>query len=205
MFRTLLQRLSAQDMLVAVRRDAFEEAELRGFVEAVSKTYVLLAVVGHRAAYDGLTVIRQADITQMVWATDTLVAWGQQVQPLDRPTLGSTQLDTWESIIVAAAREWAVVSLHLEAHDGTTSYSVRNVSVARGLVVAERITPEGVADGHLAVPTDRITRIDFGGSYEAALMRILGIQHRGEPVDGVPTEPTLAPADPSGLDTLVTG
>ena len=65
----------------------------------------------------------------------------------------------------------------------------------------------------VALPTSRITRAEFGGTYEEALMRILGVQHRGEPpvpgskkANGDPAPGAKkASADPQAGDTLITG
>lgn len=172
-FSAMLNRLQDERALVDVRRDGLDVSDIRGFIVGVSEALVLIAVVGDSIERDGFTIVERSAITFLRWGEPRLVAWAWVVE-LDRHELAAfpQDLTDWRSTI-ASPRPSRLLTFHREAIDRSTAYVAREFEVMGDLLVGKQVTPDGEEQGAFAIKLEDLTRVDFGGSYERGLSRIL--------------------------------
>jgi len=175
MWAEVLKMLADTRDLVDIRRSPARVSDTRGFVLAVSEERVLVAVISDDVLPSGFSVLRLEDITLVRWGRGKLKAWQAALAPLMDDFVWRPQVDLtdWESVITSAARAACIVTLFRENLDSDMCYIGRNLQIESGVVRAEEISTEGALDGHFALLVRDLTRVDYGGSYEKALLACL--------------------------------
>jgi len=176
MWAEVLKMLADTRDLVDIRRSPARVSDTRGFVLAVSEERVLVAVVSDDVLPNGFSILRLDDISLVRWGTGKLKAWQTALATVMGDFVWQPQVDLadWESVITSAARAASTVTLFRENLDSDRCYIGRNPQVDSGVVRAEEVSTEGALDGHFALLLQDLTRVDYGGSYERALLRVLG-------------------------------
>ena len=176
-FDDVLKTLQGERVIVDVRRDELGGADIRGFVAGVSDDLVLIAVVGDHIERDGFTILERSDITFLRWGTGQMKAWERVVKTFDQDELVNLPRDLadWQSAITLL-KSAGPVSFYRERVDKGTTYIARDFALKGDLIVGTQVTTEGEEDGVFAFKLDDLTRVEFGGSYERGLGRILGLE-----------------------------
>lgn len=165
-------------LMIGLEREEFGDAEELGFVAGVGTVLVALHRVAETIHYDGLSLFRLADVTdldeehpQAGFVSNALRLRGEA--PMDLPAL---DLSGWSAVLDALVEREELVSIYDESDDEVEG----DCRIGRLLAV----------DGHVAYlleidpdaewseePTEidlaTVTRVDLGGDYEAAL-RLVG-------------------------------
>ncbi len=173
-FTELLQNLRDKQELVTIRRDSLGVSDIRGYIEQVTQSHLLVLNVDYDVCFSGFIVLRVEDVTFLRWGNNKLQAWDKVLSAREKPqtNLQDSDLATWADVCKAVAEESAVISIYQEAVDDDSCFVGRNVQIEGELVRVEDITNEGVLDGIFAFPLKDITRVDFAGNYEQALLEM---------------------------------
>ena len=175
-FFELLNELSEARSLVDVRRDDLEVDDIRGFILATSAKLVLIGVVGDDIQHNGYTVIEQDDISFLRWGTDYLLGWEKALgEPAVDGSLKEADLSNWWGALEAARSMAPLVTIYRERLDSNTVYISDQFQFSDVSIIGTQVTNDGQRNGSIAIRSDDLTPIDFGGRYEAGLHRMLGL------------------------------
>lgn len=163
--------------IVRLERTAhFGDGRVDGRVAGVSRQLVAIAVVGEGIRPNGIQVFRIADIVSAK-APAPYASFIQRVfraRRLRWPRLGKVELTSWRSLVETA--DAPVVTVHREARDPDVCHIGKFVrtNARRGTMVT--ISPDATwdVDELLDLAWRDVTRIDFGGDYEDALVLVGG-------------------------------
>jgi hypothetical protein len=155
MFKTLLTELSAERRLVDIRREFLGVEDVRGFV-----------------LFSGFCILRREDITFLRYGTRILAAWERAVAQLPAQEAAEVSLEGMREALRALARRGEITIIRREAADRDTIYIGRSLNLRGDILTLEQLTPEGEADGKVALQLQEVTRLDFGGNYERGLARM---------------------------------
>ena len=161
----------------------FEEGSTSGYALDVGPRFFLLALVDERIRFNGFQCLRLQDVrrlqtpaTYAAFKEAALAIRGERVP--DKP---SVCLDSIEQILLTASRAFPLVCINREKTDPSVCEIGRVVGVGRDKVTLLKIDPDAVWDYETQkYKLGEITRVDFGGGYEEAL-----ILAGGEPETGV--------------------
>lgn len=177
----ILDRLHDEGRLVDLKRDRIDGTTLRGFVSGLSPDLSLLTIVrdGH---FDGASIVRVEDVTSLRWGSEALEACARLLvgTPSSPETASGVDLSGWNAAFDSIAARAPVVSLHRE-NDYQFDDGV-DVNVRDGWIEARLLRASGDVDGSVAFEVGRLTRVDFGGTYEASLWRMARERNAGSAV-----------------------
>jgi hypothetical protein len=170
----LMEAMREQKLIRLSRR--FEEAQVAGYVIAVGPGLVLLALVNGSIRLDGYECFRLSDVTAVEpdpfadFVEAALKARGQSLP--EKPPVSVANI---EELLVSAGEAFPLVTVHLEKTDPDVCWIGKILEVADGKVSLREIGPDAVWEPiPAAYLTQEITRVDFGGDYEAALFLVGG-------------------------------
>jgi hypothetical protein len=171
----LLQTALANRDLVRLTR-GFDDVTAKGYVLAVGRAYFLVALVSDQLRFDGFACLRVKDLKSIdadPYRTFSEAALKQR--GLRRPRVPRLTMDTARTILESACAICPLVTLHREEVDPEVCHIGQVVSTNRTQVALLEISPHAVWDQTAtSYPLREITRIDFGGSYEEALLLVGG-------------------------------
>lgn len=181
--REQLEAAARDGVLVAVERAAFEDAEDLGFVVGVGEALLALERVSESIRLDGVSILRLDDVSDLEdphahadFVTSALRLRGETRREAPSPDLGS-----WAGALRSIALESGatrgeapIVALHEESDDEAPCRIGVVTRVAEATLEMVEIDPDADwATERSEVGLATLTRIDFGGAYEAAL-RLVG-------------------------------
>lgn len=153
-----------------------EDAPATGYVVAVGPGLVLLAVVSDAVRLNGYECFRLSDVTFVEthpYGAFIEAALEARGQPL--PGRPPVSVDSIEDLVTTAGEAFPVVTVHLEKTDPDVCWIGKVLEVLDGHVALREIGPDAVWEPvPVAYPLQDITRVDFGGDYEAALYLVGG-------------------------------
>ena len=168
---------SARSKRTLVRFESqFDHSSVRGYVLDVGPQFFLVAVVSDRIWFDGFECFRVGDVRDLrpdphgAFVESALQIRGEQIPVKARVSLASI-----EELLLSASREAPLVVVHCEEMDPEVCWIGRILSIKRGRLSLLGISPE--AQWHEEPDTfrlDQVTRVSFGGDYEAALHLVGG-------------------------------
>jgi hypothetical protein len=175
-FKAILQQASPGSS-VRVFRSGVEDGWADGYLVQTGPEFFAIHVVDKGIRLDGFNCLRYSDITSAelpapcaTFIDRVLKLRGQRVAdsfPFDMTSI--------ETLICDASRVYSVVTLHLESLDPDTCYIGRVLSVRDGKVSMQPISTEGEwLDDEDSYALPDISRVDFGGAYEEALVLAAG-------------------------------
>ncbi len=173
----LLRQLHADGKLVDLRRE--RQTDVRGYIEAMTDEFLLIAVAGDNVTLDGFAVIRAEDVEFVRWGTDALEAWSSALQYQHETARRAefVALSDWRSIISSIALHERLITFHLSDQKSGVCYIGTAIRFEGDAVVAECVSTDGSIDGHWALMLDDISQIDFGRAYERGLARMLDLRN----------------------------
>ena len=189
-FGQVLGELRSDHVLVDIRRDEIGGGDLRGFVADLSDELVLLDIVNDGVRGDGHAIILRDDITFLRWDTVAMRAWQRSVDAPAYPESPGLTIDLsdWRSVIASLESQDRLLTFHRERMDGSVCYIARELDLSFDLVVGLQVSTEGEEDGRFALRVGYLTRLDFDGSYERGLGRMMGIERGQQSVVPGPPE-----------------
>jgi hypothetical protein len=173
-FFELLNELSEARSLVDLRRDDLKVDDIRGYILATSAKLVLIETVSDDIQHNGYSIIDQDDITLLRWGTDNLLGWEKALHgPSPDGLVKDPDLSTWWGALEAARATAPMVTFFRERLNSSGCFISDSFRFSDVSIVGRNISTDGERDGSFAMRSDDLTRIDFGGRYEAGLHRML--------------------------------
>jgi hypothetical protein len=135
-----------------------------------------MAVVSDRIWFDGFECFRVGDVRDLrpdphrAFVESALQIRGEQI-----PAKPPISVASIEELLLSASQEFPLVVVHCEEVDPDVCWIGRILSVKRGRLSLLGISPE--AEWHEKPEIyrlDQVTRVSFGGDYEAALHLVGG-------------------------------
>lgn len=171
----LLQSARASRDFVRLTR-RFEDTYIRGYVLAVGPSHFLLALVSDRLWFDGFECFRIKDLKNI--EPDpyrTFAEAALKKRGLRRPRTPRLAMDTTKSILESTGAISPLVTIHREEAAVDVCHVGKVVATNRTQVALLEIGPDARWDRTASMHALReITRINFGGSYEDALLLVGG-------------------------------
>lgn len=149
---------------------------LEGFVLSIGAKWVLLARLGD-ACLDGFVVLRLRDVARAQpirsgMFYERLLKVRRELPPVSPVHL---DLDSTDGLMRTAAAALSLVTLHIERDDPDVCFIGVPVEIADKSVWLQEINPQAVWNDTLSRwRYGEITRLDFGGRYESALIEVAG-------------------------------
>ena len=169
--------LAGKKILVKFTRSV-EEGSVEGYVLAVGPQFFLLALVDENIRFNGFQCLRLQDVRNLqVPAKDaTFVEAALKLRGEKRPRIPAVSVDSVPELFRTASRAFPVVTIHREMVAPDICHIGRVVAISDAEVSLLEINPDASWDHEaLSYRTKEITRIDFGGDYEEALMLVGGL------------------------------
>ncbi len=174
--RERLHRAQSDDDLVRLGRgDEFDA--LDGYVVGIGTDWVLLAVLDGAIVLDGYAALRLTDVRHVERRhTGDMVrkalALREQWPPTPPPA--PLDLDNSRGLLMSLA-EQSAITVHIEHDDPAVCFVGAPASLGRrSLRLIELSTRAVWSSGPTKYRVDDITRVDFGGRYEQALLSVAG-------------------------------
>jgi hypothetical protein len=156
----------------------FEEGSTEGYVLDIGPEFFLLLLVDDKMRFNGFQCLHLQDVRKLqvpakyaAFVEAALRIRGERVEKKPR-----VRLDNIEELLLTANRIFPVVAIHRERVNPDVCHIGRVVKIEKGSVFLEEIGPDAKWDDQ---PTDyrlrEITRVDFGGGYEEALVLVGGV------------------------------
>ncbi len=164
----------------------FEDGWVNGYVVGIGPAFVMLAEVSDHMRFNGFGCYRLADIRNLRPAaySEFMEAALQKLGEV-QPETPAVALNSVSDILATAGVLFPTVTLHAEAEKPRVCYIGAIVSLEGGIVWMRDIGPDAVWETELTARSlDAVTRIDFGGAYEAALALVGG--PAPEPIEARP-------------------
>ena len=174
-FSDLMRELKQQKTLVDIRRDELDVSDIRGHILDVTGCLVLIGVVADDIRLDGYSVISRDEVSFLRWGTDVLRGWQDVLNGRggDDETASAVDITDWWRAIGTIRDHTPLLTFHRERFDPRTCYISDEFEVTPISIVGRQITTDGMRNGSFAIKMGDLTRIDFGGSYEHGLKRML--------------------------------
>jgi hypothetical protein len=174
----MLSRLREERSLVDLRRDRFDSADLRGYVLDLDPELALIALVADDVTPNGYSLVMTKDISFVRWGMRSQSAWQQALAGSSWfPAPKDLSLSGWPQAI-NSLKGAGVLSVYREGIDSATAYLGMDFLVNDDALQFSQVTIEGEENGLVALNIEDISRIDFGGSYEGALLNVLRSRSR---------------------------
>ena len=156
--------------LVRITRP-FDDGHVTGYVVAVGPAVFVLAIINDQIWLDGFEGLRLRDVQTIdpephaAFIEAALTARGEA-----RPVPGLFDAATLKDLIASAVARCPLITLHEEVVDPDVCYVGQVTGVEGGVLWLLSIGPDADWDDDpLVFKLSDITRVSFGGDYEAAL------------------------------------
>jgi hypothetical protein len=175
---TLLADAARSRSFVRVTRDALGSDDLDGFVLAAGRHWSVLTVVSDGAFLDGWVAFRTADVTRVMvrvgrepFAVRALRLAGTWPPPSPAPF----PIDSTQAVVAGAARAAPLVHIETEVDRPADAYIGRVVGLTADELRLLEVDAEADWDDEPSTyALDDLTRVQFGGRYEAVLYAVAG-------------------------------
>ena len=172
--RATLTSARVQGTLVRVY-SSVESGWAEGFVVDIGRDSLLLCLIADLIVYNGFQAMRLADLSEVqapaphAEFVERALALRNETRPPDPPV----DLSSLESLLWSASAIFDLVTIHREVVDPGVCYIGSVETIGREGVTLRTLDADARWDEEREiVPLDDITRVDFGGLYEAALSSV---------------------------------
>ncbi len=175
--RELLEEARADARVVTIDRERFEEEDELGYVVAVGETLFMMLLIVDGSRFNGFSVLPIEDVSHIElphphaeFVESALRLRGEEVE-----SAPEIDLSSMASAVRTAGRLAPLVTVHTEATDQGICQigSIRGVDETNVRLIT--IDPDADWDDEIAtIPLADVTRLDFGGGYEEALLLVGG-------------------------------
>ena len=164
--------------LVRVERDTVEPgAAATGYVVAVGPEFFLLQLVADDINFDGFQAMRIAHLTTLEAPHDHVefIERALEARGSNAPPIPAVDVTSLRSLLVSAGQAFRLVTIHRELIEPDACH-IGAIEFANDEAVRLReIGPDAEWDEEIEeYALDDITRVDFGGRYEEALLLVAG-------------------------------
>ena len=167
-----IETISRQDCIIEIERSPEIGDNLEGFVVGVNKRFVLLHTLDpNYINLNGYSTLRMEDIRRFRMRDDSEFFLNRAfklkgIEPVPQPEIDLSDIST---LLTDANANFPLITVHLEKLDPTTCFIGRVQKLTSKTLLLEEISPAARWEHTRRYKLKDITRIDFGGAYEAAL------------------------------------
>lgn len=170
-----IERAKDMETLIRVYRAGLEDGWASGYVVGIGPSFFVLELIDNTVQYDGFNCFRYSDVTRVespdphaAFIESALKLRGYSHQPYPALDLASPR-----EILLSAGKAFPVVTIHIEQSDPDVCFIGKVIEVSDEQLALRLITPDAAWETELeAYDLEDITRIDFGGQYEGALVLV---------------------------------
>ncbi|MDB6109156.1 MAG: hypothetical protein JWR69_906 [Pedosphaera sp.] len=182
-----------QDELLVKFCRKFEEGSISGHVLEVGPQFFMVALVDDSIRFNGFLCLRVSDVRHLE-APHKYAAFAEAAlrkRSDRRPKKPRVSLANIEELLLSANRAFPLLTIHREKVDPDLCWIGRVLKIGKGRVSFLEIGPDATWDKNPNEYTlAEITRVDFGGDYEKALLLVGGPAPAQQPVEIVRGELT---------------
>ncbi|GAC1687436.1 MAG: hypothetical protein PVS2B2_26290 [Candidatus Acidiferrum sp.] len=164
--------LALRDKLLVRFASALERGTVCGYVLDIGPQFFLIALVSDGIRFNGFQCYRLSDVRKLQ-VPDKYELFHEAVlkQRGERsPKKPRVNVSNISQLLLSAARAFPLVTIHREKANRSVCWIGRVVDVGKGFVTLLEIGPGAIWEDRLErYRLSEITRVDFGGDYEAAL------------------------------------
>ncbi len=172
--KMIIEQAHKTNQLIRVYRDSLEDGWISGYVAACGEEFFVMEQVTEEVRFDGWISLRYIDVSScdMPDPHAAFVEKALKIRGASRRACPVNDALPLSGLLQAAGQHCAALTIHAEEVDADVCYIGRCDSVTPGeLVLRPTLTPDGEWDDEAEVfLLSDITRVDFGGSYEDALV-----------------------------------
>ncbi|MDJ0848300.1 MAG: hypothetical protein QNK04_07990 [Myxococcota bacterium] len=175
--RALLESACADAMVVRITRGEFEDEGDLAYIGGLGNELMLLLCISKEIHFDGFAVVRIADVTHLDAPHDhaDFVAEALRRRGESVATAPAVSLLGMAAAVRTAGRIFPLVTLFREEADSDVCHIGKVVEVGDERVHLVEIDPDARWDEETtAYRVSEVTRVDFGGRYEEALVLVGG-------------------------------
>jgi hypothetical protein len=172
-----LDRAAEDNHLVRVYREGLEDGWAVGYVVGTGPDFFAVELVDKSIRYDGYNCMKYADVSKcdIPDPGSGFIETALRLRGLRRRGSLEVDLSSVSSLLRTAGSAFPVVTIHLETADSDTCYIGKVSAVSGDQVELKLITPDAEwEDETEEYLLSEITRVDFGGAYEEALVLVAG-------------------------------
>ncbi len=163
--------------LVRVHREGLEDGWADGYIAAVGTDFFALELVSDSIRFDGFNCLRYADVTTFEnpapYANFQTKALG--MRGLHRQESLPVDLSGLSPLLRTAGAAFPLLTIHIESSDPDVCFIGKVASVSDERLDLIQVTPDAECEvGATQFALSEITRVDFGGDYEDALLLVAG-------------------------------
>jgi len=176
MHEELAEALSERT-LIAIEREGCDPGHDIGFVAGLAQDLVLLLCVSNEIHLNGFSVLRVGDISgiEIPHEHDAFVESALRLREESVDVYPKIDLSSLEAALRSANRLFPLLSLHQEIADPEDCLIGKVLTVGRTQLEFIEIDPDAEwSEESSSLPLAGLTRIDFGGGYEEALLLVGG-------------------------------
>ncbi len=163
--------------IARVFRGNLEDGWADGYVAAIGKDYFALSLIDKSIRFDGFNCFRFKDITTCIVPAphaDFLEA-ALKKRKDKRPKHEALDLSSLASLILSAAVQFPSLTVHFESEEVRVCHIGKPLTVGDDHMLMLEVTPDGTWETSPQLhDLSQITRVDFGGAYEEALLLVAG-------------------------------
>lgn len=168
-------KAATNEGLIRIYREELENGWADGYVAAAGEEFFALELIDDSIRLNGFNCMRYSDITRCDFPAPPagFLTKALKAQGFCRQEKFLPNLSTLSSLLSTAGAVFPLLTIHLEVSDPDICFIGKVESVTSDQLDLKLITPDGewkVSTKQIAL--DGITRVDFGGAYEAALFLI---------------------------------
>ncbi|MFT4253963.1 MAG: hypothetical protein QM608_15945 [Caulobacter sp.] len=154
----------------------FEEGWATGYIVGIGPAFLMLQVVSSEIRFNGFSCYRLADVKNLQPALNPEFVEAALAKRGDAtPETPAVALDSVGDILATAGRLFPLIAVHPEIADPGACYIGAIISVEGGVAWMQDIGPDAIwEDEPIARQLESLTRMDFGGDYETALILVGG-------------------------------
>jgi hypothetical protein len=159
---------------IRIYREGLEDGWADGYIAGAGPEFFALELIDKGIRFDGYNCLRYADVSECPMLEPGHVAFLDKAltaRGLARSQTFEVDLSSLRNLIRTAAASFPLLTIHTEASDPHACYIGKVASVTDLHLDLRKIDPDAVwCDKPDRWTLREITRVDFGGAYEEALL-----------------------------------
>lgn len=179
-FQSELERAMNDNVLVHIVRDAFEEScpEIEGQVLSCSDSIVCVAVLDDRVRFNGIDIFHRDQISEVDLPAPhaDFYQTALRLRGDARPETPPVDLTSMRRVLETVSEISPLIVIHREVEEPEVCEIGQIKSFGEDTFQLREIDPDAAWDeGTTELRYDDVTRVSYGGEYEAALALVAGV------------------------------
>src|SRR5216683_3682792 len=159
---------------VKLHRQKIDPEPIEGYLLARSKTLTLIQPFDPDFMdFNGYTVVRNRDLTRTVRLKPrSFVLRAIELKRIESKPVEGVVIDDWPALVRSAGDLFPVITIHSEIADPDVCFIGRPSLISARTFGLTEIDPDARWSCSRSYRFEDLTKVDFGGGYEAALVAV---------------------------------